>query len=240
MIQEFIHNILEAHGGLKRWNQLKKVNVTIVSGGKLFNLINQPQDATPRHLEVSLHEQVLTMTPYGGPDKKTNFNPNRIAIETLDGEVLSARIGSIEELHNHMKADGWDALDRAYFNGYANWTYLVTPFFLDLPGIKVEEIKPWKQENEVWQGIRVTFPENIATHCATQDFYFGEDYLLRRHDYLVDVAGEFNAAQYLSDYTDVNGIKLPTKRRAYIKQADGFPSADDLMVHIDYTDIRFS
>ena len=240
MTQEFIHKILEAHGGIKRWNQLKKLNVTIVSGGKLFSLINQPQDATPRLLEVRLHEQSLSMTPYGGPDKKTNFSPNRIAIETLDGKELSARIGSIEELHNHMKADGWDALDRAYFNGYANWTYLVTPFFLALPDIKVEGIKSWKQDNEIWQGIRVTFPENIATHCPTQDFYFGEDYLLRRHDYLVDVAGEFNATQYLSDYTEVNGIKLPTKRRAYIKQADGFPSADDLMVHIDYTDIRFS
>lgn len=123
MTQEFIHKILEAHGGLKRWNELTKVTVTIVSGGKLFNLINQPQDGTTRQLEVWLHERSLTMTPYGGPDKKTNFTANRIAIETLNGKVISECIGSIEELHNQMKVDGWDALDRAYFNGYANWTY---------------------------------------------------------------------------------------------------------------------
>jgi hypothetical protein len=30
-----------------------------------------------------------------------------------------------------------------------------------------------------------------------QNFYFGDDNLLRRHDYDVDVAGGFGAAQYV-------------------------------------------
>ncbi|MET0634386.1 MAG: hypothetical protein ABWZ25_00080 [Chitinophagaceae bacterium] len=240
MTDGFVGEILEAHGGLDRWNRLSKVNVTIVSGGKLFGLINQPQDGTPRFLEVALHEERLSMTPYGGPDKKTNFTPTRIAIEKLDGTVLSERKGGIEDLHNHMKAEGWDALDRAYFNGYANWTYLVTPFLLVLPGIGVKEITPSTQDGEAWKGLRVTFPDSISTHSRVQDFYFGEDYLLRRHDYLIDVAGEFEATQLVSDYKEVDGIKLPTKRRAYKKQADGLPSVEDLMVWIDYSDIHFS
>ncbi len=239
MIQEFINKILEIHGGLDTWKRYSKVNVTIVSGGKLFGMINQPQDATPRNLEISLHEQRLAMTPYGGPDKRTNFSGNRIAIEKLDGTVLSERKGKIEDLHTHMKADGWDALDRAYFNGYANWTYMVTPFLLVLPGVEVKEIGTRSQNGEIWMGLRLVFPENISTHSRIQDFYFGEDYLLRRHDYLIDVAGEFEATQLVFDYTEVDGIKLPTKRRAYKKQADGLPSIDDLMVFIDYSNIHF-
>jgi hypothetical protein len=31
-------------------------------------------------------------------------------------------------------------LDRAYFNGYALWTYLTTPFLFALPGFGVDEI----------------------------------------------------------------------------------------------------
>jgi hypothetical protein len=33
-----------------------------------------------------------------------------------------------------------------------------------------------------------------------QDFFFDKDLHLRRHDYTVDVAGSFSAAQLLTDY----------------------------------------
>jgi len=39
----------------------------------------------------------------------------------------------------------WDPLQRAYFNGYALWTYLTTPFLLAMNGVGVEEIEPWKK-----------------------------------------------------------------------------------------------
>jgi hypothetical protein len=34
-------------------------------------------------------------------------------------------------------------------------------------------------------GLRATFPPEMASHSTVQDFYFGEDHLLRRHDYHV-------------------------------------------------------
>jgi hypothetical protein len=40
--------------------------------------------------------------------------------------------------------------------------------------------------------------------------------MLRRHNYNVNIAGGFGAAQLTSDYVEANGIRLPTKRRAYI------------------------
>ena len=49
--------------------------------------------------------------------------------------------------------------------------------------------------DEIWRGLRATFPDSIATHSREQDFYFGPDGLLRRRDYHVDVAGGFAAAQ---------------------------------------------
>jgi hypothetical protein len=72
-----------------------------------------------------------------------------------------------------------------------------------------------------------------------QDFFFGEDLLLRRHDYHVDVSGGFAAAQLIHAYGEADGIKLPVERRAYKGGPDGRPGLDRLMVSIDLSDARF-
>jgi hypothetical protein len=88
--------------------------------------------------------------------------------------------------------------------------------------------------------LRARFPESIATHSVLQDFFFGDDLLLRRHDYNVDAAGGFAAAQLASDYVEADGIRLPSRRRAYIRGADFRPRLDPLMVSIDISDVQFS
>jgi hypothetical protein len=53
----------------------------------------------------------------------------------------------------------------------------------------------------------------------------GEDGLFRRHDYDVEIMGGSSAAHYISDYTQVGGIKVPTRHRILPRAADGQPSA---------------
>ncbi|AEI79349.1 transposase orfB protein [Cupriavidus necator N-1] len=43
-------------------------------------------------------------------------------------------------------------------------------------------------------------PRAIASHSAVQDFYFGPDFLLRRHDYELEVSGGLAVAQYVHDF----------------------------------------
>jgi hypothetical protein len=43
--------------------------------------------------------------------------------------------------------------------------------------------------------LRAYFPGSIETHSLGQDFFFDEDLMLRRHDYNVNIAGGFAAAQ---------------------------------------------
>jgi hypothetical protein len=40
-----LDKVLDAHGGLQRWNAFTTVEATIVSGGKLWDIKGQPQDA---------------------------------------------------------------------------------------------------------------------------------------------------------------------------------------------------
>ncbi|MFK4381316.1 hypothetical protein [Bradyrhizobium sp. USDA 223] len=171
--------------------------------------------------------------------RHTAFTSNRIAILAEDGSIVAERSDPRASFARHDLRTSWDPLHRAYFNGYALWTYLTTPFLLAMDGFKVEEIEPWRDEAETWRGLRATFPAEIASHSSEQDFYFGEDMLIRRHDYRVDIAGSFPAAQYVSDHVNVDGIWIPTRRRAYLRADDLKPMLDTLMVSIDLSDFRF-
>jgi hypothetical protein len=164
-MNELLARILDAHGGMDRWNRCETVEATIVSGGGLFPLKGVGQDLSPRRMTVWLHEERSSVFPYGSPDQRTMFTPDRIAIESIPGA--------------------------------------------------------------------------IETHNLIQDFFFGEDLMLRRHDYSVNIAGGFNAAQLTSDYVVADGIRLPTKRRAYTRGPDRRPILEMLMVSIDISNVRF-
>lgn len=81
---------------------------------------------------------------------------------------------------------------------------------------------------------------SIGTHCEVQDFFFDENFELRRHDYSVNIAGGFPAAQLMLEYTEANGIRLPSKRRAHTRGPDRRPILDMLMVSMEISDVAFS
>jgi hypothetical protein len=199
-MNELLGRILDAHGGMDRWNGFQKVEATIVSGGGLFPLKGVVQDSNPRRMTVWLHEERSSVLPYGAPDQRTMFTPEKIAIEKLDGTLVAERNAPRDSFAAHQMSTPWDALHRAYFNGYALWTYLTTPFLLAMDGVRVEETDAWREGTETWRVFRANFPVSIETHSLSQDFFFDEDLMLRRHDYDVNIAGGFGAAQLTSDY----------------------------------------
>ncbi len=235
-----LDEVLAAHGGLEHWNSFEKANVTIISGGELWGMKGIEADATPRRVTAAIHHEWATIMPYGNPDWRMTFVPERVVIETTDGMVIADRDNPRTAFASHTLNTPWDALHRAYFNGYAMWIYLNTPFLLALPGFKTEEVAPWNEEGETWRVLRATFPAGIESHCRVQDFYFGPDFLIRRHDYQVDISGSFPAAQYVHDMVTANGIRFPTKRRAHPLGADGRPERDRTYVWIDLSEYTMS
>jgi len=215
--------ILDAHGGVGRWRKYAKVHATIVSGGGFFALKGVLQDPSPRRMTVWLHEERSSVTPYGAADQRTMFTPDRIAIEKLDGTLVAER-----------------RAPRDSFAGHQLNTYFTTPFLLGMSDVRVEEIEPWKEGPDTWRVLRAYFPGSIETHCLVQDFFFGDDLMLRRHDYQVNIAGGFAAAQLTSEYREAGGIRLPTRRRAYTRGPDRRPILDMLMVSIDISEVNFS
>lgn len=232
--------VLDAHGGLDRWRGYTTVQATIVTGGKLFELKGQPQDATPRRMTAALEREWASVQPFGAPDQRSDFTPQRIAVEKLDGGAVTELSRPRESFAGHELTTPWDPLQRGYFNGYAMWTYLNSPFLLAYPGVTVTEIDPVDEDGQTWSGLQAHFPADIASHSTAQEFYFDRDYSLRRHDYRVDIAGGFAAIQYIRDMVQADGIMMPSQRRAYRRGADGRPMPDELMVSIDLSDYQFS
>ena len=240
MTAGLLDSVLAAHGGLDRWREFSTIEATIISGGKLWEIKGQPQDPTPRRMTVALQQEWASVQPFGAADQKSDFTPQRIAIEKLDGRVVSERVNPRDSFAGHELTTPWDPLQRAYFNGYALWTYLTTPFLMTLPDFTVNEIDPIEDHGERWYGLQAQFPDRFASHSRLQEFYFDSDFVLRRHDYRVDVAGGFAAIQYVYDVVEADGIRLPSKRRAYRCGADGRLLPDELMVSIDISDVHLT
>jgi hypothetical protein len=233
-------SILDAHGGLARWHGYQSVDATIVIGGGLFPLKGVVQDANPRRMTVRLHEEHASVMPYGAPDQRSVFTPDRVAVERLDGTLIVERRAPRDSFAAHQMHTPWDPLQRAYFNGESLWTYFTTPFVLACDGVRVEEIDEWREGKETWRCLRAYFPGSVETHSLVQEFYFGDDLMLRRHDYRVNIAGGFAAAQLTSQYIEADGIRLPTRRRTHTRGPDGRPIDDMLMVYIDISDVCFN
>jgi hypothetical protein len=239
-MSRLLSRILDAHGGVDRWRDYEKVEATIVAGGGFYPLKGMIQDLAPRRLTAWLHQERSSVLPFGAPDQRTMFTPDRIAIEKLDGTVVAERQAPKDSFAGHQMSTPWDALHRAYFDAEALWTYFTTPFLLAMDGVHVEEIEPWREGTETWHVLRAQFPASIETHSLIQEFFFDTDLHLRRHDYSVNIAGGFPAAQLTSGYIVADGIHFPSRRRAYTRGPDRRPNMEMLMVSVDISEVRFN
>lgn len=231
--RSLLADALDAHGGLERWRNLKGLSSTIVTGGSLWGLkgINLPPG--PRTATTDFHRQWATVTPFGKPDWTMTWVPERVAIEDGAGRLIADRDMPRQAFVGHGYDTPWDRLHLAYFNGYAMWTYHALPFVLAEPDHEVSTVAPIVQDGLKLHGLSVRFADGVHSHTREQRFYFGEDGLLARHDYTVDVWAGTAAAHMLSDYVEVDGFRFPTRRRVHPRRSDNSFDADVEIVTID-------
>ena len=102
MMNDLLASIIDAHGGMERWNGYEKVDATILSGGGFFPLKGVLQDSDPRRMTVWLHGERSSVLPYGAPDQRTMFTPERIAVERLDGTLVAERHAPRDSFAGHQ------------------------------------------------------------------------------------------------------------------------------------------
>ena len=240
-MKELLERVIAAHGNMDRWNGFKSVRAHVLLGGGLWALKGQGGVLSDGITRVELHRQFASTAPFREPGLRSSFTPDRVAIETENGEVVEERFHPRDAFAGHDVTTPWDRLHLAYFNGYAMWGYLTEPFSLAGPGFEAEELEPWQEDGETWRRLRVLFPDNIAAHSKENVYYINADGHIMRHDYVSEVLGPKAplAAGYASDHREFDGFVFPAKRLIYAVGEGGHPMKDQLLVSIDLSDVTF-
>jgi hypothetical protein len=233
---ELLDLAVKAHGGLDRWNKVKAVKVAASITGAIWFVKGKGDFLKNVVLTAETRNERLTVD-FPGQDKRAIFEPNRIVIETKNGTLIEVRDNPEKSFEGQQRETPWDDIQVAYFVGEALWTYLNTPFLYTHDGFLTEEISSIQTEGETWRRLKVTFPDNIKSHSKEQISCFGPDGLLRRHDYTVDILGGATGLNYASDYRNVDGIIVSTKRRVYAYEGDYQLVNEPLLVAIDMSEI---
>ena len=232
--------VIEAHGGLERWNRYARLSAHLIQGGVLWAAKGKAGVLDDVTVTVDLRQEKVSHWPFGSADRRSRFEPQRVALENAKGEVLEELMQPRSSFQGHTLETPWTDLQLAYFAGCAMWTYLNTPFLLARPGVESEEVEPWQEAGETWRRLKVRFPPDIATHSTEQTLYFDQHGLLKRHDYDVEISGGTAGAHYVSDLREFSGIVFPTKRRIFPRQPNGHSAPEPLVVSIDLDQIVLS
>jgi hypothetical protein len=231
--------VVDAHGGLRSWNKFKSLDVHASIGGALWDMRQIPGLFNNAHLELKLQDQQV-VTHLADIGERIVFTPTYMSLESANGRTLETRAIPRAAFAGQSADSKWDKLHAGYFCSYALWGYLTTPFVYTYPGFEAREIEPWDENGERWRVLEVTFPEQYAAHTRTQYSFFGEDGLLRRHLYTVDVLGGSPGANYAFDYSAVDGLMLPTRRRVFAYDRYRQKVPEPVLVSIDLSEIHFA
>jgi hypothetical protein len=239
-VSGLLDEVLAAHGGVERWRGVKALTALGKFGGLLSSRFpgNRMADVSVR---VEMAEQHTVFRDFPQQDQQVVFDRGDVRLETRDGELLSARRNPRAEfvgLSGLRRNFRWDALDAAYFAGYAWWNYLSTPMLLTREGVTVTEGETWREAGGQWRRLEVSFPADIHTHSQRQTFYVDGAGLIRRHDYIAYPIGRWaRAAHYCDDHQRFGGLVFPTRRRVRPQGPGGRSLPLPILVALDIDQI---
>lgn len=231
-----LDDVIDASGGMTRWNSLDRFTLHLSIGGTLFASAGHAREFKDVTAEGSTRTQSIRFTGITGGEHSGSFQPDAITIESLDGEVLRTwRNPSLAfpEVGSPALAD---ELHLVFFCGVAIWNYLTNPFLLAHPDVVTEELTPWRENAATWRRLRAQFPAHLITLAREQIFYFDENALQRRTDH--DLFG-IKLAHYSWAHDRFCGIVVPTLRRAQSLQPDGSVIAKPVLMDVEIFDAMF-
>ena len=82
---------INASGGLDRWRRMKTVSAHLLQSGVLWKVKGQDGVLDDVHLTVDLRKEWASHRPFGQQNRHSSFQPDRVAIETSDGQVVEER-----------------------------------------------------------------------------------------------------------------------------------------------------
>src|SRR5207253_654878 len=183
---DLLSSVITAHGGLDRWRTVRAIDVTFNFSGGLLDIKGFPGHHRPSASVDAATPRTVFQRLGDESDERWIFTPNRVWIERRDGTVVEERFEPRAAFAGHVRETPWDRLHLTYFLGYAVWNYLTTPFLFARAGFVARELEPHVECRETWRVLEVTYPDDVPAHTKVQQLYFGDDFMLRRLDYVTE------------------------------------------------------
>jgi len=234
-----LDRVLEANGGLARWEGVSTISTRVRFGGLAF--VSRLRFGTSRWRVASLEprDPRLTLHDYPADGMRGEFHRDRVWLTSADGSHAAQREGARELMGQWRRQLWWDPLDLLYFAGYALWNYLTTPSLLTAPGVECEEGAPFEEAGQRLRTLDVRFPPAIPTHSPEQRFFFDEKFRLRRHDYDPQPFSSWaRAAHFCDGHQTVDGFQVATRRRVVPRGRNGVARPGPTLVWIELADTR--
>lgn len=213
LLTGLLEYVMEAHGGLARWQQFTDIVTDIDLRGRLCEENGWTGMVPNSRLLLSLREQrSIILLPRG--QGSILVRPELVSYSDASGTLRSALERPHEMLLQEQGMD-WDILRTAYFITHAIRHSITAPFLYTLPGFVAEEVEPWQEADELWYVLRVTFPLEFGSPTQTHLAYYGPDGRLRRTRNGAKMIGGMDLVEYVASYDRIDGILLPTAKDVF-------------------------
>jgi hypothetical protein len=212
-VAEFLDLACDRHGGLEIYELTPKLSLRLLDvGGPVpwWKGLGR-RFPVPRAVDVWPHARRVVFYDYPQPGHVAIYDDGRVALGLDPHDRLTGPTHR-DTFVGIAKWRTWWPEDAVYFLGYALLLYVSLPFCLF-----AQQLISARRGNggvELWY----RFADSVDTHSDVQGFYFDESGLLLRHDYRVDILGAvFNGAHVSSEYREIAGLQVATRRTVYAK-----------------------
>jgi hypothetical protein len=170
----------------------------------------------PPRAEIDPQEQKAIFFDYPTARARGMFKAGSLTMTDGSGAVVGSTADARVAFRGWRKLRRWSAADALYFFGYALTHYHSLPFTLAQG--RPHGVHRARHEGRRLTGIEVELPPALHTHSRRQTFYFEEDGLLRRHDYVADIIGPWaRGAHFWRDFVTVQGLEMARVRHVVVR-----------------------
>src|ERR1700733_7069018 len=89
-MNDLLTTAVNAHGGLKRWNEIKSIQVAAHITGAIWFVKSQGDYLKDIVMSVDTRKERM-VTDFPGQDKRIRFEPSQIVMEKADGTLIQVR-----------------------------------------------------------------------------------------------------------------------------------------------------
>lgn len=217
-----LNEIFEAHGGLDLWQSIYSISLKLRFHGLAFASKFNRSGLLERNVQVFRRQCKVIFSDYPKKGYTGFFEHDSVSIEDPKGAKIIERTNCRDSFSSLQKTIYWTDTDLLYFAGYALWNYINAPFLLGYEGVTIKSFNEWTEKGETLYRLTAEFSDLIPTHCKQQSYYFNKELLLVRHDYNPEIFSPYaKAAHYSWAHNNVDGIKIPFKRKVVPRMNNG-------------------